>query len=226
MKHEFLVPPPYLNQAFESGGSSGGGWGNGITRRSFIKRTGGATVASLVAWNLTTNCAKGEHVAGSCSHIVVGSPGKVDSPTIAHGGFEVFCAYGVTPASGRAKSVVTHAQLGSSDEYGSSLQLQGSISGPECAFTATFPSSSDSRLLDTASSGTNRFETWAILEFPTVVATQTSQTVSGNLAIIVITYEWRDTTPDDPDTNIPDYVEIGRETKASTNVSMTVQRIG
>lgn len=49
MKHEFLVTPPHLNQAFESGGSSGGGCGNGITRRSFIKRTGGASVAVLVA---------------------------------------------------------------------------------------------------------------------------------------------------------------------------------
>jgi hypothetical protein len=70
------------------------------------------------------------------------------------------------------------------------------------------------------------YETWAILEFPTVTSTQTSKTVSGSVAIIVITYEWRDTTPDDPNTNIPGYVEIGRETKASTDVSMTVQRVG
>jgi hypothetical protein len=54
MKHEFLVCPPYLNQAFDPGGSVGGAWGNGITRRTFIKRTGGATVASLVAWSVIT----------------------------------------------------------------------------------------------------------------------------------------------------------------------------
>lgn len=61
MKHDFLVRPPYLNQAFESSG----GWGNGITRRSFIKRTGGATVASLVAWNLATTKSRGEGDGGT-----------------------------------------------------------------------------------------------------------------------------------------------------------------
>ena len=59
MKHDFLISPQ-LNQAFESEGSSGVGWGNGITRRSFIKRTGGATVASLVAWNVTTTKSRAE----------------------------------------------------------------------------------------------------------------------------------------------------------------------
>ena len=42
MDSTFLVRPPLLNQASESGS------GGGITRRAFIKRTGGATVAVLV----------------------------------------------------------------------------------------------------------------------------------------------------------------------------------
>lgn len=35
--------------------SSGGGESSAITLRTFIKRTGGATVATLVAWNLSTS---------------------------------------------------------------------------------------------------------------------------------------------------------------------------
>jgi hypothetical protein len=50
VKHDFLIGSVQLNQAFESQGSSGSG-GDGITRRSFIKRTGAATVATVVAFN-------------------------------------------------------------------------------------------------------------------------------------------------------------------------------
>ena len=50
MKHDFLIGSVQLNQAFESQGSSGSG-GDGTTRRSFIKRTGAATVAAVVAFN-------------------------------------------------------------------------------------------------------------------------------------------------------------------------------
>ncbi|MFC7339382.1 hypothetical protein ACFQY0_19475 [Haloferula chungangensis] len=47
----FLPPPVRLSQAFD--GVAGGG----VTRRLFIKRTGGATVASIGAWNLSTTSA-------------------------------------------------------------------------------------------------------------------------------------------------------------------------
>lgn len=57
MNNDFLFHPSQIQQAFESNSSSGSS-GNEITRRSFIKRTGGATVATLVAWNLITNNAK------------------------------------------------------------------------------------------------------------------------------------------------------------------------
>jgi hypothetical protein len=69
MKHEFLISPQ-LNQAFEPGGLSGGGWGNGITRRSFIKRTGGATVATLVAWNITAPRADATVVVDGSGNII------------------------------------------------------------------------------------------------------------------------------------------------------------
>lgn len=49
MSHEFLVTPPRLNQALETTSSGGGSVSNDITRRTFLERTGGATVATLVA---------------------------------------------------------------------------------------------------------------------------------------------------------------------------------
>ena len=51
--NRFLPPPVRLSQAFDSENSSSG-YGSSITRRSFLKRTGGATVATLVAWNLAS----------------------------------------------------------------------------------------------------------------------------------------------------------------------------
>lgn len=58
--HSFLPPPVLLSQAFENDRSGGGG----ITRRSFIKRTGGATVATMIAWNLTVNEARANGESG------------------------------------------------------------------------------------------------------------------------------------------------------------------
>lgn len=53
---QFLPPAVRLSQAFECDDSRG----SGITRRTFIKRMGGATVATMVAWNLTANEARAE----------------------------------------------------------------------------------------------------------------------------------------------------------------------
>ena len=51
MKHEPSVPPQSPRSQSEiSRASSGHEWNNGISRRSFLKRTGGATVGTLVAW--------------------------------------------------------------------------------------------------------------------------------------------------------------------------------
>ena len=57
--------PPRLNQAFETAPSGGGFASNEITRRTFLKRTGGATVASLVAWNLAAERARADLESGS-----------------------------------------------------------------------------------------------------------------------------------------------------------------
>ena len=64
----FLPPPVRLSQAFE--GDAGGG----MSRRRFIKRTGGATVAAAIAWQSTNQmaCAIGE---GECSECTAINPG-------------------------------------------------------------------------------------------------------------------------------------------------------
>jgi len=72
--NKFLPPPIRLSQAFEPGKFSGGASGAEITRRSFMKRTGGATVATLVAWNLALKDARAENANGdssptSCPHL-------------------------------------------------------------------------------------------------------------------------------------------------------------
>lgn len=64
MNHSRFLPPPVrLSQAFE--GETGG---DGISRRTFIKRTGGATVATMVAWNTaTTDCRAQQYSWGPSS---------------------------------------------------------------------------------------------------------------------------------------------------------------
>ena len=50
---------PRLNQAFDANKSSGASlWNNPVTRRSFLKRSGGATVAALIVCNIATYQAK------------------------------------------------------------------------------------------------------------------------------------------------------------------------
>ncbi|HEY8961565.1 MAG TPA: twin-arginine translocation signal domain-containing protein, partial [Luteolibacter sp.] len=69
MNPHFLIRPVQLNQAFEHEKATGGG-GNDVTRRTFIKRTGGATVAAMVTWNLATLEARAEE-GGSGSNFSV-----------------------------------------------------------------------------------------------------------------------------------------------------------
>ena len=80
MDSPLLIRPPLLNQASESGSSSGGG--NSVTRRTFIKRTGGATVATLVAWNLQVAKANAERESSgnsSASFMCAISPVHLDA---------------------------------------------------------------------------------------------------------------------------------------------------
>jgi hypothetical protein len=71
MNHEFLIVSAQLNQTYESYRCSEiGAADNGITRRSFIKRSGGATVGTIVAWNLAVqkNNAQNPEIVFSGSH--------------------------------------------------------------------------------------------------------------------------------------------------------------
>lgn len=84
--NQFLPRPIRLYQAFNSDTSSGGPSSNEITRRSFLKRTGGATIATLVAWNMATREAEamanafsdGISVPTFTKHIVI----CTDEPTM------------------------------------------------------------------------------------------------------------------------------------------------
>jgi len=72
MKHSFLVAPPCrLNQPLDGESGAGGGALSEITRRKFLKRTGGATVATLVAFNITSAVAAATttspYFSGPCS---------------------------------------------------------------------------------------------------------------------------------------------------------------
>jgi hypothetical protein len=71
----FLPPPIRLSQAFENGDSGGGG----ITRRTFIKRTGGATVATMIAWNLATNEARAQTENADIPSFSVSATGSGDA---------------------------------------------------------------------------------------------------------------------------------------------------
>jgi len=94
--NKFLPPPVRLSQAFEPGGFGGCGSGSEITRRSFMKRTGGATVATLVSWNLASQRVNAETGSGeSLSHKMcalspqgsAGYPDVIGSFSFAQGGW-------------------------------------------------------------------------------------------------------------------------------------------
>lgn len=64
MKHPFLLAPPCrLNQPFD-GELGGGEPTSSMTRRRFLKRTGAATVATIVAFNLTNGSARADEDNG------------------------------------------------------------------------------------------------------------------------------------------------------------------
>lgn len=105
MNNDFLIGQAQLNQAHESRDSSDGGF----TRRSFIKRTGGATVATLVAFNLLSDESKGE-----------------DSQTSAEASFRylIKCVAWPNPEHDRSRN-----QINSCDYYVTNLSLSGAYEG-------------------------------------------------------------------------------------------------
>ncbi len=89
MNHDSSVPPPSSRRQPENTDPSQAGhqWNNRITRRSFLKRTGGATLATMVTWHGTTMHSKGEEQGvGANSDDIWGmlcaSPELVNSPVI------------------------------------------------------------------------------------------------------------------------------------------------
>lgn len=83
MKHPFLLPPPIrLNQALDGEASGGGGGRESTTRRKFLKRTGSATAASLIAWNLSAHVAnaQGENEGSSSWRMTCVWPATSESP--------------------------------------------------------------------------------------------------------------------------------------------------
>jgi hypothetical protein len=71
MNNEPLVPPPSSNSQPENFSSAGHDWNNGITRRSFLKRTGGATLATMVTWHGVVNRTYAEAVGNGGGWVVV-----------------------------------------------------------------------------------------------------------------------------------------------------------
>lgn len=86
MNHDPLVPPHSDGRQPEnSPANAGHEWNNGITRRSFLKRTGGATLATMVTWNLCRQqvLAEGDGNAGDSGEkwgMLCWSPGTSGSP--------------------------------------------------------------------------------------------------------------------------------------------------
>lgn len=72
MRYEFLASPD-LHQKVQACESTGGGGAQSLaTRRSFLKRTGGATVAAMVAWNIAQEQAQGATIIIGSSIWVLG----------------------------------------------------------------------------------------------------------------------------------------------------------
>jgi hypothetical protein len=78
MNRSFLLPPSqYLNSPHVSDtGNGGGASSNSLSRRSFIKRTGGATVATIVATTLAAQQAEAGLWDWLKSLFASGSPGS------------------------------------------------------------------------------------------------------------------------------------------------------
>jgi hypothetical protein len=62
--------------ASDEGGAGGGGagWNNQLSRRSFLKRTGGATAATFVAWHISSS-----NVRADSTQEVAGDSSKTNS---------------------------------------------------------------------------------------------------------------------------------------------------
>lgn len=131
MNSQFLIRPEQLNQAFES--NSGGG-ANDVTRRSFIKRTGGATVATLVAWNLGANTATAAEGDGSGSGLVYGMPGAptgyVETGIVTWSDYKVKGIFSISPPAGYSSTEVVVTMNGAgwvTSDFSGTLKLTPAV---------------------------------------------------------------------------------------------------
>jgi hypothetical protein len=105
---------PRLNQAFDSDRSSGSSiWNNPITRRSFLKKSGGATVGAVILMNtLGTTQAQAETTEGSvsCQCHVLGKPndaqnGYNETGVATYNGWKFKGKYFTSPYDGTGSAV-------------------------------------------------------------------------------------------------------------------------
>jgi hypothetical protein len=208
-----------------------------MTRRKFLKRGGGATVAAFVALNLSLELASatGAHSPSSCSHLVKGTPAgsAVKSSGIQHGKYTAKAVYDSIPASGLGKSVTVRCQieltkstlLGDEVEFGAALNLTG-VLGAGCAFLPTFPDSYDSIEISDLEQSTadDLYKYYAILNFSSDVWASDSRVVSGTLSFVKAHFHYED-VDGNPATADPGYVHKGNFTLASEAIEMRVEKI-
>jgi len=90
------APPSRLNQPFDGETEGGGGVMSSMTRRKFLKRSGGATLATVVAWQMSVNAA---HSECNCEDLPGGSS-AVEIHVATTRFSTVTMSATVTPASG------------------------------------------------------------------------------------------------------------------------------
>jgi|688.fasta_scaffold70848_2 hypothetical protein len=153
MNRNFLVTPPELNKAFESDARASG-CSSEMTRRSFVKRAGAASVATLVALSLGLENARAQTGAlssGSGSGLVLGSPGAPtgyhESPLVNWSDCSAkwFCYLAPESGVGSTVTVTAAVQAWKTSNYSGTVSntqfvtLYGSSDGT--AFTSTFTGS-------------------------------------------------------------------------------------
>ena len=147
MKNPFLIPPSSLepNTDREATGVNNAGTTR-VDRRTFLKRSGTATVATLIAFGAGIDLARasGGSGSGSCSHKVAGSPNNVLSYTsnlswdgmIVRGMMTCYPAGG--PTSSKSLAITGEGWKASNYPGGvvhtSTVQVSASIEQPNCDF--------------------------------------------------------------------------------------------
>jgi len=172
-----------------------------VTRRTFIKRSGGATVATMVAWQAAANRAYAQgHDPASCSHKVMVSPAGVDIQTspIEYRGASVFATYTSTPASGSSKGGASvSCKAGATGAGTSSLSPECELSGSldsTCNFSGGISSTYEVlELSDLQLASTDYlWKYYAVIDFHSQINTGSTDDIryAGTLSIREVEYQW------------------------------------